>query len=257
MPNYSSNNASVWNVSREVFAALAVKMIVCQEFPSHRFTWFHFLDTSLWRLKRKCLQGSCLEVQAISAGIWAHPWQPHFDCAKWPVASCAWTCNLPECSRYRREHLSTAQSWVRWVTRCNKSFPSSLFSPVLLPSQFGLMRRAAQILEVLPWFLWDERLRRWKGWETCKRCLQNVNSEVSTEHAKSKGNKHLSFITAPEVQGAQGSSVKNVLRCALDRVSREMISQQTGAACLVMLVCAGLGEDHTLPNPLCRRGCLP
>lgn len=146
-------------------------------------------------------------VQAISAGIWAQPWQPHFDCAKWPIASCAWTCNLPECSRQDSTNPLHSPEWggVPW---CNRSFPSYLFSPILLPSQFGLMRRATQILEVLSWFLRDERLRRWEGWETCKRCLQDVKNDVSTEDAKSKGNKHSSFFTALEVQGAQGSSVE-------------------------------------------------
>lgn len=47
MPNYSTNNASAWYVSKEASAALAVKMIVCQDLSSLRFLWSHSLDTAL------------------------------------------------------------------------------------------------------------------------------------------------------------------------------------------------------------------
>lgn len=54
VPNYSTNNASVWSVSKEAFAALAVKMIVSQDFSNPRFLWSPFLDTVLWRQKNAC-----------------------------------------------------------------------------------------------------------------------------------------------------------------------------------------------------------
>ena len=49
MPNYSTNNASVWNVSKEAFAAPAAKMIVCQAFSNPGFLWSRLLDKLLWR----------------------------------------------------------------------------------------------------------------------------------------------------------------------------------------------------------------
>ena len=47
--------------------------------------------------------------------------------------------------------------------------------------------------------------------------------------------------------------LKSTLRCTLGRVTRQMRSQQIGAACSVVLGCAGLGDDHALPNPVCTR----
>lgn len=54
-------------------------------------------------------------------------------------------------------------------------------------------------------------------------------------------------------RACKAACLKSDLRCSLDHVSRQMKSQQIRAVCSVTLVCAGLGEDHTLPNPVCTR----
>lgn len=75
--------ASVWNISKEAFAALAVKMIMSQDFSGPRFLWSRFLDTVLWRLKKN----------ACKESAWKYSSQPHKNPHSLSAAT-FWLCKM-------------------------------------------------------------------------------------------------------------------------------------------------------------------